>query len=253
MAENKLPDVFTTHASEILADTSKGLTASQIARYCNSYAIDFGVSTPVTDANYGKFGSKIPNKRTALKMNLNSFNGKQQFVIIKELCELPLFEDNEDVHKLKSTLLTRYSEFAVSPFFAEKFEETGWKKIDHALDDMNTMLTSANSEVQFNAIGLIARQTTILIAKEVYDASIHNSKTEDGDEISNADAKRMLDSYISYELVGMEKPKKWAKANVDLCNQLTHDFKATRRQAMLCVVSVTSLASMIKSIEESKL
>lgn len=252
MKANKLPEVFIAHATTVLADTSRGLTASQIACYCNGYAIDFGVDTPVTDANYGAFGSKIPNKRTALKMNLDVFNGEQQFIIIKELCELPLFENNEDAQKLKTTLFSRYSEFSVSPILTEKFEETGWKKVDCALTEMNARLSAAESEVQFNAIGLIGRQTTILIAQEVFNPSVHNNKTETGDEISNADAKRMIDAYLDYELSGMEKLRKWAKTNVDLCNQLTHDFGATKRHATMCVVSVTSLASMIKAIESNQ-
>ena len=252
MTVKKLPSAFIIHAAEVLADTNKGLSASQIARYCNGYALDFGVDTPVTDTDYGDFGSKIPNKRTALKMNLDAFSGNQQFIIIKELCELPAFKDNEDAQKLKSTLLSRYSEFSISPIFIDKFEETGWEKVDRALAEMNEQLSKANTEVQFNAIGVIGRQTIILIAREVFNPTIHNNKTEDGDDISNADAKRMLDSYLDYELCGNEKPRKWAKATVDLSNQLTHDFSATKRHATMCIVSVTSLASMIKAIVESK-
>lgn len=62
----KIDDVFISHASDILADTNSGLSGSQIIKECNSYAIDFNVSIPITSPNFGKFGSIIPNKRTAL-------------------------------------------------------------------------------------------------------------------------------------------------------------------------------------------
>ena len=91
----KIDDVFISHASDILADTNSGLSGSQIIKECNSYAIDFNVSIPVTSPDFGKFGSIIPNKRTALYKNLREFNGKQQFIIIKKLCELPIFEGNK--------------------------------------------------------------------------------------------------------------------------------------------------------------
>jgi hypothetical protein len=92
MITEKIDDAFISHASDILADTSHGLSGAQIVKYCNSYAGDFGVNIPVTSPDFGKFARKIHNKRTAMYNNLCEFNGSQQFVIIKDLCELPLFK-----------------------------------------------------------------------------------------------------------------------------------------------------------------
>ena len=93
----RIDDAFISHASDILADTNFGLTGSQIVKYCNSYAIDFNVQIPISSPDFGKFGSKVPNKRTALYRNLQPFNDVQRFTIIKELCEIEIFNNNESV------------------------------------------------------------------------------------------------------------------------------------------------------------
>ncbi|MCH3914696.1 MAG: hypothetical protein LKE29_05375 [Acidaminococcaceae bacterium] len=250
--EKSLPAAFIGHASEILGDTNMGLTGAEIVRHSNEYANTFEVDIPITDSNFGRFGSIVPNKRTALKKNLEAFNGQQQFTIIKELCELPAFRNNDNVQRLKQQLVSKYQEFSGGQIFLDMFEETGWKIIDKSLLIMQMNLACANTVVELNAVGLIGRQTIIQIARQVYNPAIHNSKTEDGDEISNSDAKRMLASYIDYELKGSEKAKKWAKASIDLCNSLTHDFNATKRNTALSVLSVRALASMIKELENTK-
>ena len=48
MNTKKLPDVFVSYAADTLAETNSGLTGAQIVKYCNSYAVDFGVDSPIT-------------------------------------------------------------------------------------------------------------------------------------------------------------------------------------------------------------
>ena len=108
----RIDDTFISHASDVLAETNSGLSGSQIVKYCNSYAIDFNVQIPVSSPDFGKFGSVIPNKRTALYKNLQAFSDVQQFTIIKELCDLDFFKDNEAAQKLKVMLYTRYGDLA---------------------------------------------------------------------------------------------------------------------------------------------
>ena len=107
----KIDDVFIGHACDILGDTETGLTGSEIVKYCNRFAIDFNVNIPITDSNFGRFGSKVPNKRTALYRNLIEFNASQQLEIINYLCELPKFNNNKNVGDLKIKLCERYKKF----------------------------------------------------------------------------------------------------------------------------------------------
>lgn len=251
METNKIDDSFISHASDILGDTNKGLSGSQIVKCCNSYAVDFDVKIPITSPNFGKFGSIIPNKRTALYKNLVEFNGNQQFVIIKELSELPIFEDNKEVAKLKSNLFKRYSRFSTISLYMEEYQPTGWERVDRSIDEMGIRLEVAETEEQFQAIGMIGRETLITIAQQVFDADKHSAI--DGIEVSKTDAKRMLEAFLKYELRDIsQKAIKFAKASIDLGNQLTHDRGATKKEAAMCLISVKSIAALIKTISDNQ-
>lgn len=251
MTLGKIDDAFIVYASEILADTDKGLTGSQIVKYFNSYAVDFDVDIPITSPDFGKYGSIVPNKRTALHKNLSEFNGKQQFVIIKELCELPKFESNDDVRELKNRLFERFSHFSLSPLYLEKYKPTGWERVDRALEEMKLRLDSADNEEKCQAIGMIGRETLITVAQQVFNSDKH--PTLDGVEASKTDAKRMLEAYLQIELTeSSEKSRKFAKSAVDLGNQLTHDRGASKRDASISLISVTAVASLIKAIQETE-
>ena len=110
--EEKLDEVFLAHAADVLADTSNGMTGTYIVQHCNAYAVKFKVKIPITSANFGRFGSVVPNKRTALMRNLKAFSAAQQYLIIKELCELPMFVTNDDAQKLRISLITQYAVYS---------------------------------------------------------------------------------------------------------------------------------------------
>ena len=173
MVTEKIDDAFISYSSDILADTNRGLSGAQIVKYYNSYAVDFGVNIPVTSPDFGKFGSIIPNKRTAMYKNLREFNGSQQFIIIKDLCELPLFKDNKEVQELRKKLFARFSRFAVSDLFLEDYELTGWERVDRSIAEMKSRLDIADKEEQFQAIGMLGRETLITVAQQVFDTAKH--------------------------------------------------------------------------------
>lgn len=106
-----MDNVFLGYACDILGDTDKGLSGSEIIKYCRKFAVEYGVEIPVADADRLKTTSKtfIANKRAALQENLCAFNEEQQVMIINELCDLPRFENNEEAKKLKIKLNSRYS------------------------------------------------------------------------------------------------------------------------------------------------
>ena len=108
---NKIDATFLTYACKILADTNTGLSGSQIIEYCNAYSLDFNKII-----KYVEYPFDAPNKRTALKENLNVFTANEQFTIIKELCELPQFAGNEQIEKLKERLFIRYGNLAIDKF-----------------------------------------------------------------------------------------------------------------------------------------
>lgn len=132
-----IPNVFIQHASDILGATDYGLTNSQIATLCASYAIDFNTNIPYTELPF----QNVPNKRTALKKNLESFRPQHQFKIIKEFCELEHFKGNPVVKELKIRLVTRYGHFN------EELDSVNEMLIDetkHWLDSFDDVLSLYN-------------------------------------------------------------------------------------------------------------
>ena len=59
---------FIDYASDILGDTDKGISTSQIISICNRFAAEYNVNIPHTRIYQG-FSQTFSNKRTALKEN----------------------------------------------------------------------------------------------------------------------------------------------------------------------------------------
>lgn len=139
-------------------------------------------------------------------------------------------------------------EKSVSTMLSENYEPTGWERVDRTVYEMKHRLSIANTEEQFQAIGMLGREALITIAQQVYNKDIH--PTDDGVVPSDTDSKRMLDAFLNYSLSGSsnERQRKFAKASVDLANQLTHDRMADRSDAELCLTSVTAVANTIRII-----
>lgn len=128
-------------------------------------------------------------------------------------------------------------------------ELTGWPRIDQAISQIKIDLLAARDEMMYQTIGLKCRETLISLAQIVYDPSKH--KLPDDIEVSNTDAKRMLDAYIATELRGKsnEEIRKFAKSVLDVANYLQHNRTATFRDAALCYEATRSVVEVIAILE----
>ena len=99
---------------------------------------------------------------------------------------------------------------------------TGWAKVDRGIGEIRKQLEQSSTEEQFQAVGLLCRETLISLAQTVYDSEKH--PTADGISPSQTDAKRMLEAYINKELAGStnEASRRHAKASLELANDLQH-------------------------------
>ena len=77
---------------------------------------------------------------------------------------------------------------------------TGWTRVDRSIGEMRTRLAQAKTEEQFQAVGLLCRESMISLAQTVYNPETHPSP--DGVPPSKTDAKRMLDAYLAAKLRG---------------------------------------------------
>ena len=146
----KLDNAFLIYACNILADTNSGISGMKIVKYCNSYAIDYNRKIP-----FDSYPFDAPNKRTALKENIQVFDAPEQFRIIKELCELPALCELEKVKELRAKLYTRYGNFAT-----EKISETELvQKTKHWLSGHPLALKQYESALTKYEGGIFERNT----------------------------------------------------------------------------------------------
>jgi len=109
---NKIPMVFLQHAAKLLTTNADegggGLSGGQAVELTTAYAYDFGVSIP-----HARYPNSAPNKRTMLLDNLAKFEPKQQYQIIRELCDrVDPLGDQPDIVKLKTKLFVEFADFA---------------------------------------------------------------------------------------------------------------------------------------------
>ena len=125
---------------------------------------------------------------------------------------------------------------------------TGWTRVDRNISEVRTRLGQAKTEEQFQAVGLLCRETMISLAQAVYDPVNH--PTSDGVNPSNTDSKRMLDAYLMSKLSGgmNEAARRHAKAALAFANEVTHKRTADFRQAALCAEATSALVNIIAII-----
>lgn len=126
------------------------------------------------------------------------------------------------------------------------FEEpTGWQKVDRQIQEMRMRLDTAETEEQFQAVGLLCREVLISVAQEAYNPSLHESE---GDvSVSKTDAKRMIDGIIEAELQGQanEEARAHAKAANRLALALQHKRTAGFRMAALSAEATLSVVNIV--------
>ncbi len=134
---------------------------------------------------------------------------------------------------------------AIKPVFEEP---TGWTRVDRSIGEIKLRLVQSSTEEQYQAIGLLCRETLISVAQVVFIEEDH--PTTDGVKPSKTDAKRMLEAYIASILSGKsnETTRRYAKTSLDLANDLTHKRTAEFRMAAMCAEATNSLVNIIAII-----
>lgn len=155
--------------------------------------------------------------------------------------DLPTYQSRRDfIGNLVNPLTNR-----IRTGRAEELLPTGWQRVDRSVGELRDRLAPARTEEQFQAVGLLGRESLISLAQAVYDRARHPPL--DGVEPSTTDAKRMLDAYIAVELAGgaNEASRRHAKSALDLANALQHQRTATFREAAMCVEATTAVVNVI--------
>jgi hypothetical protein len=150
-----LPPLFTSHACDVLADTTHGLTGADIVKLTAAYAVESDVTIP--HPTY-PFAATVANKRTALFENLTAFDAPQRYRIIRDLCEYALTHDrNRDaVAKLKLVLIARYGHLA-NETLGNEVDQALIERTKHWLGPFPDVLHLYDQAVQKHANGVFVR------------------------------------------------------------------------------------------------
>jgi hypothetical protein len=132
--------------------------------------------------------------------------------------------------------------------FSTPVEATGWERVDRTVTALRQQLAVAETEEQFQTVGLLCRETLISLAQAAFSSDEH--PTLDGVKASDTDAKRMLEAYIAASLAGSsnEHLRKHARAALDLALHLQHKRTASFRDAALCSEATTSVVNLVAVI-----
>lgn len=153
------------------------------------------------------------------------------------------------ISEMYNTLLQSLEETAQPELISVTVDLTDWERIERSLNELRLRQTEATTEEQFQVVGLLSRETIITLAQVVYNKDKH--PILDRTAISKTDAKRMLEAYIAVELGGSsnETLRRYAKATLDLANELTHKRTASKKDASLCATAAISIINLIGTIE----
>lgn len=153
------------------------------------------------------------------------------------------------IGEMYGSLLQLLEETAQPELIKVTVNLTDWERIERSINELRLRQNDAKSEEQFQVVGLLSRETIITLAQTVYNKDKH--PILDSTAVSKTDAKRMLEAYIAVEIGGAanETLRKYARATLDLANELTHKRTATKNDASLCASATVSLINLIGTIE----
>lgn len=129
-----------------------------------------------------------------------------------------------------------------------RYITTPWNDINQALVNLFKEASMVSERLDYNKVGVVARELFIMLAKKVFDENIH--KSDDGIKISSSDAKRMIEAYLNYELHD-EKLKDYANASVRLAEPVTHSKIENKERMNAAVIAVANMVALISNIYQN--
>ena len=137
-----------------------------------------------------------------------------------------------------------------SPEFAcdtAKYVRTPWNDVNDALKKLLEDANSVSTRIDYNQVGVAARELFIMLAKKVYTPDIQKAT---GRIIGAADAKGMLETFFDYKSVD-DDVKKYAKETIKLAEPLAHTKSENNEKMKTVVMSVVCLIAIVNAVIQS--
>ncbi len=228
----KLP--FIERVGDILGDTQNGISGSDIARYFSDYSVKYNVNIPYCSYPF----LNAPNKRTALKENLKCFSDEQQFIIIKELCELDRFNNDNNVKNLKIQLISQYQYLDSSLDVVNKIlidETLLWlQDYPKAMNSYQSALNKFNNRIFERNLLDDLRLSLELLLKQILnnDKSLENQLSEissllnikNGSKELNNMFQKLIDYFCKYQNTHIKHNDNVIEEEVEFILEITSSF-----------------------------
>lgn len=127
-----------------------------------------------------------------------------------------------------------------------KFINSPWVDVNEAVKKILIDATTIDNRLDYNQVGVAARELYIMLAKKVFDKSIHTSPH--GKEISDSDAKAMLEAFLVYNKIQNDELKKYSLDAVKLAETVTHMKTTDKKRLNALVIAVISVVGIVSII-----
>ncbi len=144
---DKISENHLLHASNILADTEKGLTGGQIVKLFLAKAVKYNTNPKHLKIPFEDETGRRINKRTAFYENLCTFKPNEQYDIIIEVCSLCANEDCKELSELMSKYYFVSSEIISNQPTIENRESIVNPVITEQANTVENQLVSENSNI----------------------------------------------------------------------------------------------------------
>ena len=125
-----------------------------------------------------------------------------------------------------------------------RYIRTPWQDVNAALKKILADANSVETRIDYNQVGVAARELFIILAQKVYTSEV---KKATGRNISVADAKGMLEAFFDYKSTD-DDVKKYAKETIKLAEPLTHTKSENNEKMKTLVMAVVCLAGIVNAV-----
>lgn len=129
--------------------------------------------------------------------------------------------------------------------------ETPWDDINRAVKKLLLDYSDIQDRLDYNQVGVTAREIYIMLAIKVYDPKIHRSINEKGKTIGPNDAKEMLIAFVEKE-IDDKKVNSYIIEAVKLAEPVTHTKEEAKQRTQLLIIAVLNVIEIISNLYISK-
>ena len=129
-----------------------------------------------------------------------------------------------------------------------RYIRTPWQDINDAIKKLLIDANSVNTRIDYNQVGVAARELFIMLAQKVYSPEV---KQAAGRAISSSDAKGMLEAFFAYKSTDADV-KRYAKETIKLAEPLTHTKSENEGNMRSVVMAVISLVGIVNAVFQSE-